>query len=112
MTDEEAKGWLDNLPRDRQLEILKEYHALKEGLCARILGVATGSEWWVQASIERATQLRKFEALFRKLTHAISEGLEDAVWSVRQSKCWNCLGRKEINGHSCVICKGTGLTYL
>lgn len=112
ITDKEAAGWLDNLTREQQIEILKQFHAVKEGVCARVLGVATASDWWVQAATERAEQLRTVESCYNTLVHGLRETLEETTWRTQVRKCFNCLGKKTVGDHSCVICKGTGIRYL
>lgn len=108
MTDEQAKEVAATLTTERVAELLREHWQLKQCLCAQVLGVPTGAEDWISRAIARGDHLRNCEHSLRQTIAGITKLAEDADFHTSLRYCTNCMGRKTINGESCVICHGTG----
>ena len=109
ITDQHAKEWLEHLSKDELIQLLKEHTELKQGLCAQVLHVPTGTDNWVQRAIRRGIELYDNECRFRKLTYKMSEMLLDAKTRTRIEECINCSGTGQVTEEeTCSICKGTG----
>lgn len=124
MTPNEAKEWRKVLSPTEIEQILIEYDAIKQGVCARILGVPTGSKHWVRRSHAAAERLVKCEHTALTLIRVLENQMEMARFQIKTSdiRCSNCEGQGELpetlpdneegEKRSCVICKGTGRKWL
>ncbi len=108
MNIDEAKDWLDQMSEEQQVQIIKDHHQLKQELCAKILGVPTGCDDWVNRSLKRAVNLRSCEHHLRVLITGTSTLLEQAKWDTFIEECSNCQGTKRVQGEPCCSCQGTG----
>lgn len=108
MTNIEAESWLDQMGREKAIQMVLEYHQLKQHLCAQRLSVPTGCADWVQRAVERTRHLCECEHQLRLIIDKGSALLLDAKWKTKHRACVNCRGTGRVNEESCVMCRGTG----
>lgn len=89
-------------------KIVQEWHLLKQQLAAQTFGICTGTDDWIKRTMHRAHRLRECEVQLRKIIYEGGSLLAEAKWRAVDPVCYNCMGKGEINDHSCVICHGTG----
>lgn len=102
----EASEILGRMSADAKINMVIEYHALRQGLCANTLSIPTGANDWVSRSIDRAMHLRNCETQLRILYHEVSAAFEKAKWETKITECFNCRGEGTVNGETCCICMG------
>lgn len=112
---EEAEKWLDCISKDDLLQILREYRVLRNGICERTLGVATGAENWLSRAIARSYYLRQVETVLRRMTAQLESEVISSKLALQNMDCSNCsgLGCTGMPEHhsTCSICKGTGRRF-
>ncbi len=105
---QDAERWLDGLEREGLITLIAEFYALKQNLCAQVLGIPTGTSDWVDRAIEQAENLRKRSNLLYRIIHRGLAELQEAQEVLLSEKCPNCRGEKTVGNETCVICHGLG----
>lgn len=111
MNIDEAKKYIGNMTPDETAQIVVEHNRLKQHLCAAILSIPTGTDDWIERSLERARDLRECDHQLRKVVHGCGVLLNDAKWRTKQETCFNCRGTGKVGKNSCCICNGTGASH-
>ena len=112
ITDKEADQWIAGMKPEAIRKIVQEYHALKQGLCDRVLLVPTGADDWVDRAIAAGGRIKECELQLRKFVNTVETACIDARFGVQGTTCTSCMGSGVVSDNSCCSCAGTGIRRL